>query len=119
MERANEPAESDVVVERLQTAPRFRSRRNIDEGEKNSGDDLQDEDSQRGTAEDIKPAGGVARDGMVRGFTNGRSQLQPPVEPFSDPGNQAHGGFFPRRAAVAPGVKSSPAWMVTRPFCTL
>ncbi len=118
---ADEPAESHVVVEGLQAAPGFRGRWNIDEGEQNSGDDLQHEDGERGAAEHIKPARGIPWDRMLHGFANRRRQLQAPVEPFPDLGNHAwHGGFFPTRAALGdPGVGSSPASIVIRPFCTL
>src|SRR5260370_9138604 len=50
-----------------------------------------------------------------------RGKLQELVEPLPNVRNQgARGGFFPRRGAAGdPGVAGSPAWMVTRPSCTL
>src|SRR5262252_2270928 len=55
---------------------------------------------------------------MFGHFTNRHCKLEAPVEPLPDRSNHdAHGGFSPLSSAIAaPGVGSSPAWMVTRPF---
>ena len=109
VQRADEPAESHVVVQSLEAAPRLAGRGNVDECQKNSGDELQQEDRQRGAAEDVKPTCRIPRHGMLCDLANRSRELQTPVEPFPDLGNQAHGGFFPTSAALAPGVGSSPA----------
>ncbi len=105
--RMNQP-EIDIVIERLQTAPRLRCRGNIDKGQQNSGDELQQKNDQSGAAEDVPPACGAARHGMFSGLANRRRYLQTLVEPLSDLRDQAHGRCFPLSAAV-PGVGSSPA----------
>ncbi len=98
------------MIERLKTAPSLTGGWHVNHRQENSSDELQDEDSQRGAAEHIKPTCRVARHRMLSGFANGSSKLQALVEPFANLRDQAHGGFFPTRAAVgAPGVGSSPA----------
>ena len=119
--RADEPAERDVVVEGLQAAPGFRGRGHINQRQQNSGHELQQEDGQRGAAEHVPPARRIPRHGMFGRFANRRRKLQATVEPFADSADHdAHGGFSPVSSAIAaPGVGSSPAWMVIRPFSTL
>ena len=77
--------------------------------EKNAGHELQDEHGERSAAENIPPAGSVARDRVLDNFANRRCELQATIKPFANLGYEAHGGFFPRRAALAPGVGNSPA----------
>src|SRR6516164_3905188 len=57
----------------------------------------------------------AARGRDFGGFADRSCKLQAPVEPVPNLRDQAHGGFFPSRAALSPGVGSSPAWMVIRP----
>ena len=139
MQRANEPAESYIVVQRLETAPSFTAGWNVNHGEEKSRDDLQNEDGERSAAEDVPPTRRVARHAMLRDFANGSSELQAPVEPFTDLSDHAHvfvflskafvsveadsllsmetnsfraphGGVFPKTEAVGdPGVGNSPA----------
>ena len=90
---ADEPAKRNLMIEGLQAAPCFTGRRNINEGQQNSRYQLQDEDGERGTAEDVEPTRGVARHGMFGRFTNRRCQLQAVIEPFADFRDHAHGGF--------------------------
>src|SRR5246127_359286 len=121
MHGADEPAESDIVVECLQAAPRFRARRHINQREQNSRHNLQHEDRQRGAAKHVPPARRVPRHGMFGHCANWRRKLQSTVEPVANSSDHdAHGGFSPVSSAIAaPGVGSSPAWMVTSSFSTL
>src|SRR5262249_32809956 len=117
---ADEPSEGHVLVEGLQAAPGFPGGRRVDEREEDPGHELLDEDDERGAAEHVPPARGVARHRVLGRFADGGGELQPGVEPLADLRElQAHGGFSPRRAATPPGVGSSPAWMVRTPFSTL
>ena len=59
--RMNHPR-AIVVIESLQTVPRLARGGYVDQRQKNSCNNLQQEDSQRGAAENIKPTCGVARD---------------------------------------------------------
>src|SRR6266481_1769420 len=115
----DEPAQSYVVVQGLQTAPRLTRRGHVDQGQQDSGDELEKKDGERRAAKYVEPARRVARHRMLRRFTNRSGELQATVEPLANLGNQpAHGGFFPKREAVGdPGVGNSPAWMVTSPSC--
>src|SRR5260370_25377043 len=99
------------MIQGLETAPRLAGGWNVNHRKQNSGDELKDEDGQRGAAKHVPPARRVARHAMLHGFANGSSKLQAPVEPFADLWNQpAHGGVFPNRDAVgAPAVGNSPA----------
>src|SRR5262249_26327437 len=121
MHCTNEPAESDVVVQRLQTAPRFRARRHINQCQQYSSDNLQHENRQRGAAKHVPPASRISRHRMFRHLANRRRKLQTSVEPVTNASNhEAHGGFSPVSVAMAaPGVGSSPAWIVSKPFSTL
>ena len=107
------------MVQGLETTPGLAGGWNVNHRKQNSGDELQEEDGERGAAEHVPPTGRVARHWMLRDFANGSRKLQAPVEPLADLRNQAHGGFFPTRAALGPGVGSSPAWIVTKPFSIL
>jgi len=136
---ADEPAQSYIVVQRLKTAPSLARRRNINQGQQDSGNELKKEDGERGAAEHIEPARCVARHGMLRRVTNGSGQLQALVKPLPDLSDHAHvfvflskelvpteadnllsmetnsfrashGGLSPKREAVGdPGVGNSPA----------
>ncbi len=109
MHGADEPSERDVVVQGLQTAPRLAARGHVNQREKNSGNDLQQENGERGAAEYIPPACRVSGNGMFDGFSDRRRQLQAVVEPFAQLCNHAHGDFLVASAAVPPGVGNSPA----------
>jgi hypothetical protein len=121
MHGADEPTEGDVVIQGLQAAPCFLPRGHIHQREQDSRHNLQHEHRQRRTAEHIPPTGGIPRHGMIRDFANWPRKLEPMVEPGTDFLNHdAHGGLSPLSLAIdAPGVGSSPAWMVIRPFSIL
>ncbi len=116
---ADEPPQSHVVIQILQTVPRLAGGRDINECQHDSGDELQKEHDEGGASKHIPPTGRVLRHGMLGNFTDGRGKLQSPVKPLPDLSDQAHRGFFPRRAALAPGVGNSPAWIETKPSCIL
>ena len=81
MQGSNEPAERNLVIEDLKAVPGFSGRRHINERQKNAGDKLQNEDSQRRAAENIEPACGLARDRVLDRLANRRAKLKPQVEP--------------------------------------
>ena len=93
MERADVPTEGNGMIERLQAVPRFSCGRHVNHCEQNAGHNLHDEDDERGAAENVKPAGGVAWHGMFGGFANGGRKLQARIEPVADFSDQAHGNF--------------------------
>src|SRR5262249_23423849 len=136
---ADEPAQGYIVVQCLQTAPSLARRRNINQGQQDSSNELKKEDGEASAAEHIEPARRVARHRMLRRITNGSGQLQALVKPQPDLSDHTHvfvflskafvsleadsllsmeinslrgphGGVFPKRAAVGdPGVGNSPA----------
>src|SRR5215471_2346917 len=109
------------MVEGLQTAPCFRSRGHIDQRKQDSCHDLQNEYGQGRAAKHVPPASSIPWHGMFDHFANRRRKLEPAVKPLANTSNHdTHGGFSSVSSAMAaPGVGSSPAWMVTRPFSTL
>src|SRR5438445_961269 len=68
VQRADEPAKSDVVIQSLQTVPRLTCRWDIDQREQNSRDELQKEYDKRSAAEYVPPARRIARYWMLRGI---------------------------------------------------
>ena len=84
MHGAQEPSQSDIVVEILQAVPGFTRRRNINQRQHNAGEYLQDEKGERGTAEDVPPARRFSRDRMGGRVTDRTSDLQPLLEPVPD-----------------------------------
>ncbi len=82
--RADEPAERHLMIQGLQAAPCFASRGNINKRQQNSGDDLQEENGERGATEDVEPARRISRDRMFGDLANRRCELQAVVEPFAD-----------------------------------
>ena len=99
--RAQEPSQRDVVIQILQAVPGFGGGGHIDQRQHDAGDHLQDEDGQRGAAEDVPPARRLARHRMRHRIADRAADLQPPLEPVADaasaltsasPGGQAGGG---------------------------
>ena len=82
--RADEPAEGDLMIQSLQTAPGLAGGGHVDQSQQNSGHKLEDEDSERRAAEHVEPARRVSGYGMFGGFSNRRRELQAMVEPFAD-----------------------------------
>src|SRR5262249_22686107 len=113
------PPKRYVVVQSLETAPRFASRGDVDQSEKNPGHELQKEYGECSTTENVKPARRVSWHRVFGRFANRSCDLLRPVQPFSNLCRPAHGVLFPVRAALIPGVGSSPACMVTKPFSIL
>ncbi len=81
---AQEPAQGYAVVQVLQAVPGFPGGGNVDQRQHDAGEDLQDEDGERGAAEDVEPAGRVARHPMLHRLADGAAQLQSRVEPLAD-----------------------------------
>src|SRR5258708_8165857 len=78
------------MVQRLQTAPSLARRRNINQGQQDSSNELKKEDGERSAAEHIEPTRCVARHRMLRRATNGSGQLQALVKPLPDLSDHAH-----------------------------
>src|SRR5262249_22932275 len=88
-------------------------RRRVDEGEANTGDDLDHEAYQRAAAEDIKPTGRGCGHGMSRRRSEQLAQMQPAVNPQSDPSQ--HDKHYVGSASVG----KWPPSIHKRPFSTL
>ena len=80
VEAAHERAECDLFFNELNTVVGMIGRRRIVQGEEHAGDGLQQEEKQRGRAEDINPAG-AARDGFVQKSLFNRLQIEPAIKP--------------------------------------
>src|SRR5260370_105963 len=75
VQRADEPAQRDVVIQHLQAVPRFGRGRNVNDRQQNPGDHLQHENHHRRAADNIEPTTGASPDGRLRGFANSRPPL--------------------------------------------
>ena len=85
VQRAEEPAERDLVVQGLQAAPGLVRRRHVDERQADAGHELQAEDDQRGAAEDVRTSSRVLRGtGCSAASRIGAAELQALVEPGAD-----------------------------------
>src|ERR1700683_1262872 len=109
VQAANEPAQADTVIESLKAVPSFTSGRHVDERQHNAGDDLKHEHDDGRAAENIKPARGFARNGMLGGLADGRAKLNARVQPITDRFDQAHGRISRTILEAWPGVGISPA----------
>src|SRR5580658_5298214 len=110
MQSSNEPTQSNIVIQNLEAVPGLSGGRDVDQRQQNPCNDLQNEDRQRGAAEDIKPACRFPRDLVFGNVTDGCAKLQPQIEPRAYFFNQAHGLLPPNLIATGwPGVGSSPA----------
>ena len=117
---ADIPAGCNRMIDRLQAVPSFASGGNVDDREKNAGDNLQDENGERRAAEDVEPARGVSRHGMLGGLAHGGRDLQARFEPVADFSDQVHGSFpMWIKALGLPGVGNSPALMRSFPSSIL
>ena len=64
MHGANEPAQCDVVIESLQTAPGLSGEGDVDQGEQNSRHKLEEKDGERRATEHVEPTRRIPRHGM-------------------------------------------------------
>ena len=64
MQRAEKPAEGNLMVENVQAVPCLAAGRDIDERQQNAGEDLQEQQRECGAAKDVKPARRASRNGM-------------------------------------------------------
>src|SRR5262249_48107288 len=116
---ADEPAQRDLVVQRLQAVPRLGRGRHVDEREQDTGQELQYEDDECSATEHVPPARGAAGHRMPGRVPDRRGELEPGVEPCADLRElQAHGGLPVESNAMPPGVGSSPAWITSAPPTT-
>jgi len=104
------------VIESLQAVPSLSGGRHVNERKKNAGDNLKEENGERGTTEDVKPARCITGNRMFGRFSNGRAKLEAMIEPGADYSDQAHGGLTPFVFAVGlPVVGISPLLMKSFP----
>jgi len=64
------------VIESLQAVPSLSGGRHVNQRKKNAGDDLKEENCERGTTEDVKPARCITGNRMFGRFSNGRAKLE-------------------------------------------
>ena len=112
------------MIEDLQAVPSLSGGGHIKKCEKNAGDNLETEHSQRGATKDVGPTRRSPRDPVLKDIIpDRRGELKPRIEPVSDLLDQAHGDLpaemFIRRAVGAPVVGISPAWINKLPCSTL
>ena len=108
MQGAYEPPQRDLVIQSLQAIPGFSGRRHVNQRQHDAGNDLQQEDNERGAAENIKPASRFARHRMFGRLLYHRADLQTRVQPIADGFNQTHGRISRTRFEAWPGVGISP-----------
>src|SRR5260370_24055047 len=101
MHCADEPAQSHIVIQSLQAAPCLACRWDVDEGQQNSGDELEKKDGERRAAKYVEPARRVARHWMFGNFANGIRELQATIKPFADLSDHAHVFVFLSKAFVS------------------
>ncbi len=83
---AQEPAEGDLAVERLEALPCLRRRGDVDQSEQDAGGELQHHQHEGGAPEHVPPARGVSRHGMPRDLENRPSDLEPRIQPSANAG---------------------------------
>jgi hypothetical protein len=81
------------VIESLQAVPSLSGGRYVNQRKKNAGDDLKEENGERGTTEDVKPTRGITGNWVLGRFANCRAKLETLVQPGTEFGDQAHGGL--------------------------
>src|SRR5580704_2221559 len=97
------------MIETLQAVPSLSGGRHVNQRKKNAGDDLKEENCERGTTEDVKPTRSITGNRVLDRFANCRAQLEAVIEPGADCSDQAHGGLTPFLfAAGLPVVGISP-----------
>src|SRR5258708_7194653 len=74
MQRSNKPTEGYLGIQNLQAVPSLAGGGHIDEGEKNSSDNLEGKHSERGAAEDVKPACRLPRNGVLHRVADRRPE---------------------------------------------
>ncbi len=84
VQRAQKPAERNLVIQNVEAVPRFARRRNVNQRQQNAGKDLQKEQREGGAAEDIPPACRVARHRVQSRFLHRPFKLQAQLEPVVD-----------------------------------
>src|ERR1700688_1660548 len=119
MQSPNKPAQRDAMIQGLEAAPRLACRRHINQREQYASDNLDHEARERSAPENIEPAGGFTRNGMLGRLSNRRGQLQAQIEPLTEFLDQAH--VVPPRVVLAarPGFGISQALMRSFPSSTL
>src|ERR1035441_8442842 len=110
MQRAQIPAERDVVVQNAKAGPRFVGRWTVDQSEQDAGGDLQQEQDRRGASEDVPPACVVGRRGM-RGRGGERpDEAEATLQPFIALEAGSDGALFQAgHSDLAAGVEAAVA----------
>src|SRR5258708_31826641 len=84
VDRPQKPSQELLIVEVLEAGPGLASRRYVDESEKSSGKDLQNETQKCTAAKDVEPAIGAGRDFMAGGGFEQLADMQAFFQPESD-----------------------------------
>jgi len=103
----NQP--SVTLIKSLKAVPSFTGGRHVDERQHDARNDLKHEHDEGSAAENIKPARGFARNGMLGGLADGGTKLKARVQPIADRFDQAHGLISRTILEAWPGVGISPA----------
>src|SRR5712691_7412246 len=119
MQAANEPTKRDIVIEGLETVPSFIGGGHVNQRQHDAGNDLQHEHDESSAAENIKPARGFARNGMLHGLADGRAKPEARVQPLSGGFDQAHGRISRTILEAWPGVGIWPALINSFPLSIL
>ena len=101
MHGTDKPAQSHIMVQCLQTAPSLARRRNVNQGQQDSSNELKKEDGERSAAEHIEPARCVSWYGMFDNRANRSRELQAPIKPLPDLSDHAHVFVFLSKAFVS------------------
>ena len=81
MQRAQKPAQRNIVVEELEAVPRLARGRRVNQRKQNAGHDLQHEQHRGGAAKDIPPACAAGRNGMRRRVHGRLAEAEAMLEP--------------------------------------
>src|SRR5882672_8620182 len=119
MKTSNEPAEHNFVIQSLKAIPGLPGGGHVNQRQQDSGDNLEYKNNERGAAKHVEPAGGFARDGMLRSFAKGGTHLQASIEPIANCLNQTHFCIPELMMEEEPGVGTSPAFMKIFPSSIL
>ena len=76
VQRTQKPAERNLMVQNVEAVPRLARGGNVDQRQKNAGEDLQKEQRESSAAKDVPPACSVARNRMQSGLFNRAFELE-------------------------------------------
>src|SRR5262245_42781127 len=106
MHAADNPAEAQRMIQRLQAVPGLVRSRHVNEREADARHKLQNQQSETGAAEDVEPACRVARYMVRHRIHDSVAKLQPEIQPLVQLFDQAHEHPFPFAKFDAPNLLS-------------